>query len=631
MSGSLCLNGTWGLTWAEGTMLMHPDYYTGPALSGRKLLPAAVPAPIHRVLEQAGIIEDINVGLNSLRARWVEEQFWIYRHTFTASADAAGQHAWLVFEHLEFETIVRLNGAEVGRHMNANRPARFDVTGKVKPGENLIVVQVSSGMHSAADKPSQDYWVGPIGLLTKRHWLRKPQYESGWDWSPRLMNVGILGDVRLDWSAVPRLGQVTVFAVPRADLIAATVTVRATVEGIVDAPVSGTLRARIAETGQEVALAVVLKKGEQRPEVTLTLEQPRLWWPVNHGEQFRYTVEITLDAGGETQHATRRLGVRRVEMDQSPHPVEGRYCILTINNRPIFCKGGNWVPADQLYSTVDEARSRELVNLALQANFNLLRIWGGGTFASHALCEACDEAGMLIWHDFLFACAQFPGYDPEFKTEVRLEATHAVRDLAHHASLVVWCGSNEIEQGDIEWGYDTSRMAHPHYYLFHHLLPRIVGIENPAVLHWISSPSSPDITKQPNDPTMGDQHPWHVTLSQPAADWWDYRTRIDRLPNEGGVFGASSPATLRQFLPEPERHLLSLSWDHHDNPCACQGAAGVWPGRAYQTVTLWTGLDPLAMDLDAYAFVSGLLQAEGLTEYITNYRRRMFSSAAAVF
>ena len=191
---------------------MHPSHYLGPSLRGRRLLPAAVPAPIHQVLRAAGLLEDPNLGLNSLKARWVEEQFWIYRHTFTVPAEAAEQPAWLVFDKLELDTLVLLNGQEGGRHANANRPARFAVTGKLRPGENLLVVRVDAGFHSAADKPGNGFCSGEIGLLTKRHWHRNPQYQVGWDWNARLTNVGILGDVRLEWSAVPRLDQVTLFA-----------------------------------------------------------------------------------------------------------------------------------------------------------------------------------------------------------------------------------------------------------------------------------------------------------------------------------------------------------------------------------------------------------------------------------
>jgi len=631
MSGSLCLNGTWGLTYAEGTGLVNADHYTAPSLRGKRLMPAAVPAPIHRVLMDAGLIDDINVGMNTLKARWVEEQFWVYRHTFRVPAEAMEQNSWLVFEKLEFDATVWLNGHEVGRHANANRPARFDTTGMLRPADNTLVVKVSTGMHGWADKAVADYWPTQIDLLTRRQFHRKPQYQCGWDWNPRLTNVGILGNVRLEWRSTPRLDQVTVFGIVCEDLSSAVLHVRATVEGLGKGMVNAVLRARIVETGQEAALPIAIDAGESRHELTFTIDRPRLWWPVGHGEQARYTVECTLEAGGETQTVTRKTALRRVEMDQSPHPEAGRYCVLKINNRPIFCKGGNWVPADMLYSTVTAERYRELVRLAVEANFNTLRVWGGGLFADHAMCEACDEAGVLVWHDFLFACAKYPGDDPDFVAEVRREITYAVREWAHHPSLVVWCGNNEIEWGDWNWGYDTRPRTHPHYALFHREIPLIVRREDPSKLHWTSSPWSPDL-KEPNDPTVGDQHPWGVSIIDPGgADFWSYRRYVDRFPNEGGVIGASPPATLRQFLPENERYVLSPSWDHHDNPFACMHSTPGEMGRAYATVALWTGRDPFTMDLDDYAFVSALLQAEGLQEYIANYRRRMFSSAAAIF
>lgn len=627
--GSCSLAGTWGLTWAEGSPLCDPRHYVAIGLEGRRLLPARVPAPVHQVLLEAGLIDDPNLGLNSLRARWVEEMIWIYRHTFTAPDDALGRPAWITFERLELDATVWLNGREIGRWANAHRPARFDVSGALQAGDNLLVVRCDAGFHSASDRPAEGYFSGDIGRLTKRHWHRNPQYQVGWDWSARLTNVGILGEVALTWSEGPRLAQVTVFATVSDDLSRAVVHARATVQ----APAAGeaVLRARIVETAQAAEAGLALAAGESRHELCLEIVEPRLWWPVGQGEPYCYTVELTLECGGEIQTASRRTGVRRVTMDQSPHPVTGRYCTLCVNNRPIFCKGGNLVPADLLYSAVSDERWRELVDLALSANFNLLRVWGGGHFAAPALCDACDEAGVLLWHDFLFACAQYPGHDPAFAAEVRDEVRWATREMAHHPSLVVWCGNNEIEWGDWAWGYDRATPAHPHYALFWHDIPKIVRDEDPSTLHWISSPWSPD-HGEPNDPTLGDQHPWSVSLGTPGgADWWHYREFVDRFPNEGGVLGASSPATLRQFLPPGEQRLLSPSWDHHDNPFATMDSLPGRLGHAYQTVALWTGLDPLALDLDAYAALSGLLQAEGLSEYIANYRRRMFSSGAAVF
>jgi len=261
----------------------------------------------------------------------------------------------------------------------------------------------------------------------------------------------------------------------------------------------------------------------------------------------------------------------------------------------------------------------------------MLRIWGGGVFADESLCTACDEMGVLIWHDMLFACSKYPGDDPQFAAEVRREVTWGVRQLTHHPALVVWCGNNEIEWGDWDWGFDTKGRTHPHYALFHRDIPKILLEDHPSAVHWVSSPWSPDY-KQPNDPTVGDQHPWMVSILQSGgADFWAYRSFIDRFPNEGGVLGASTPATLRAFLPEGQRRVGSPSWDHHDNPLGMTDSKPGALGRAYGTVELWLGHDPFTMDFEDYAFCSALCQAEGLQEYIHNYRRRMFSSAAAVF
>ncbi|MBI2303114.1 MAG: hypothetical protein HYU66_29755, partial [Armatimonadetes bacterium] len=438
-------------------------------------------------------------------------------------------------------------------------------------------------------------------------------------------------EVRLEWSAVPLLEQVTVFAEPAEDHQSADFHVRVTVLNDTGTESAAVLRAALPDTGDAGALPLHLPSGQSRHELVFEVAAPRLWWPRGHGEPELYTVDVTLEADGAQQTTTRRTGVRRVTIDQSPHPVEGRYFTLQVNCRPIFCKGGNWVPPDLLYSTVDRGRYRELVELAVGANFNMLRVWGGGSFADHRLLEACDEAGVMVWHDFLFACSKYPGDDPQFAAEVRREVAHAVRDLAHHPSLVVWCGNNEIEWGDWEWGYDAGGRTHPHYAIFHHDIPQLVAREDPSTAHWLSSPHSPGFA-HPNDPTVGDQHPWQVSLTEPGgADFWQYRGFVDRFPNEGGVLGMTSPATLRQFLPEDERYLRSPSWEHHDNPFAQTDHAPGAVGHAYSTVELWTGRDPLAMDWAEYAFVSALLQAEGLGEYISNYRRRMHSSASAIF
>jgi beta-mannosidase len=629
MGGSLSLNGTWDLVSTERKSAQD---YTGPAIEGKWILKARVPAPIHKVLMEHGLAGDPNVGLNALYSRWVEEGFWVYRHVFQAPPEAVEQHAWLTFQCLELDAIVWLNGEEVGRHANANRPAGFDVTGKLQPGENLLVVLIESGLYAAADKPAGEYGTGErdISRLTKRPFLRHAAYQHCWDWSPRLLNVGILGDVGLEWQRGPRLGQVTVYAIPEEDLSEATVHVRATVEGTGEEPVAATLRARIVQTGQEAALPFTIVPGEQRPEIRLVLKSPRRWWPNGHGAQELYTVAVALEAGGEMQSCVRTTGVRRVEIDQSPHPLEGRYFIIKVNGRPIFLKGGNWAVADVLYSTVEDERYRELVRLAAEANCNFFRVNGTGIYVTHALAEACDRAGILLWHDLPFGNCKYPGDDPDFAAEAHREVTWAVRELAHHPALILWCGNNEIEWMET-MGPDEQYRVRPHHYMFHHDFPRIVGQEDRSALYRPSSPFSPDY-RPPNDAVTGNQHPWGVSILTPGpADWWAYRKFVDRCAVEGGVIGAAAPGTLRQFLPENERYLFSPSWEYHDNPIACHGKTSGALGNAYATVELWTGREVATLGWEEYAYISALLQAEGLGEYAANYRRRMFSSSAAVF
>lgn len=632
MTGQQSLNGNWELAWTDVQSGFMAEYYTSKTVAGKKFMSAAVPGSVHEALTVLGLQQDVNIGLNAMQARWIEEQMWIYRTTFAAPAASLSAAVWLTFARLEFDAVIYLNGEKIALHANANRPLRINISGKLLDGENCLTVRLDSGLFSTADKPIEDYSDQPLERLTKRTFQRKPQYQCGWDWNPRLMNVGILGDVALEWSSVPIVEQLTVIAIPNEDMSSAQIQTRVTIDNAVNEQSSGTLRVQIRETGSEQQLTLQLPAGESRHMLEFSLLNPKLWWPTGHGEQHLYTIDVSFTCDGVEQQLSRRTGVRRVEMNQSVHPKEGRFCILTINNRPIFCKGGNWVPADMLYGSVTPERTRELIDLAAAANFNLLRIWGGGLFIDHVLGDYCDEQGILIWHDFLFACGKFPGDDPDFAAEVRREVTWAVRELAHHPALVVWCGNNEIEWGDWEWGYDSRARTHPHYAIFHHDIPKIVHDEDPSKIHWISSPSSPDFLPA-NSSIVGDQHPWGVTLGEPGASkWWHYREYIDRFANEGGVLGASSIATLRQFLPEKECYLGSPSWDFHDNIFALYdvGNNGGKP-RTMQTVEYWLGADAAEMSLEKYALASGLLQAEGLNEYISNYRRRMFDSACAVF
>lgn len=625
MLSQLDLNGKWKAR-GFGSRHINSHSYLGTNVDERLFLEAHVPGDIHLDLQQHGFLEDPHYGLNAQSQRWVEEQIWVYRRAFIAPEDMQGKRVWLVFDAIDLVADIYLNGEKIGSHANVFRPCRIDVSNKVAIGENTLALHIDSGLYSVAEKPSNSYNTGWDHKLHKRSWLRKPQCQFSWDWSPRLINVGIPGGVRLEWSEHARIDSVVVYPTLSDDLQSAKINVRAFVDNAGPEPMQAILRVRVPDADEIAIEGIELPAGISRHDIIVDIANPKLWWPKPYGDQPLYEVQCELEIDGEiVDTAVRRTGIRKVQIDQSPHPVEGRYFIVEINNTPIFAKGGNWVPPDTIYASISPERYRRLVDLAVEANFNCLRIWGGGLYADPAFLDACDEAGVMVWHDFIFACSKYPGDDVEFLANVRAEVEYQVKRLSPHPSLVVWCGNNELEWAAWEWGYDREH-PHPDYALYHLEIPRIIAREDPSRPYWPSSPYSLD-NANPTSPITGDQHPWHVSLGASGSDFWKYRTDVSRFPNEGGVLGASGLATLRQSLPEKHRYVYSPSWEFHDNTCNFSGT----PGICYRILQDWVGLTPDDTSFEEYAFLSGILQAEGLREYIGNFRRRMFSSASAIF
>ena len=620
MISTTSLDGTWELRWRDG----QRGQPRGPMLEAgadmRRALKALVPGEVHLDLMRAGLIEDPGVGLNCLQARWVEETIWLYRRTFTAPALQSGERAWLSFEQLDLAATVLLNGVELARHSNVFHPLRVEVTEALCAGENVLVVEIESGLFHVSERPWQGYGNGEDGRLHKRHWLRKTQSSFSWDWSQRLVNVGITGSVALEVRREVRFDNLVIVPEASADLTQGRALARVIVEGLDDTVRLGRLAAEIEGTDCRVETPVQIDPGTNRLETTVSMPDPELWWPRGHGPQSLYSVRVTLSVEGETLvDDTRRVGFRHVRVNQDPHPAEGTRFVIEINGKPIFCKGGNFVPADLIFARLDRDRYATVIDRAVEANFNLLRIWGGGLYESEDFYQICDERGLLVWQEFIFACSKYPATDAAFLADVKCEAAHQVRRLAHHPSLIIWCGNNELEWGAHSWGYEHG-VAHPDHALFHLELPRIVDEEDGSRFYHPSSPFSPG-TENPNADHTGDQHPWSVGFAN--TDFRDYRRMACRFPNEGGIMGPTALPTVRACLAGDER-IGSFAWEVHENSIAC----------THQTDKMfdqWLGVSVDSLDIEAWTYYGGLLQGLGLTEYIRNFRRRMFDSAAAIF
>ncbi len=585
-----------------------------------KWIDAQVPGEIHLDLVKAGLISDPYAGTGVLECRWVEECFWFYRRVFDAPKAALTGLAQLVFECLDYSAIIYLNGEEIARQENAFHPCIVNVSGLLKETGNVLLVRLESGLFSVSDKPIRDIYTATMTvdtLLHKRNYLRKTQSQMEWDWAPRLMNIGISGNVSLQYHP-----QVVVESVAVNTELDPTLTngkIRCRVFSSLYDPSAQGLTLTVSVDGKQQVVTYDRIPQDGVFETEIKMDSPALWWPIGYGDQPLYEVTVTLTMGDTVLvEKTRKVGFRHVAVNQQPHPVEGNYFIFEINGKPIFMRGANLVPNDMINVAMTPDRYERLIALALGANFNFLRVWGGGVYESDTLYELCDQKGVMIWQEFVAACATVPIWESELLESFRREAVYQTRRLSGHPSLIAWCGNNEIGMADIQKlhvGEDDP--------LYHEVLPSIVQKEDPEKYYQPTSPYSFDGSSPKND-LVGDQHPWTVGFEN--KDSRDYEAMECRFPNEGGVLGTPSLDTLKRCL-KPGDGIHSLSWQVHDNMMES------WmPGSsADEDLRFWTGISPTQLTLEEYVYLGGFVQGEGFKRYIDNFRRRKYDTSCAVF
>lgn len=623
------LNGAWNLVYHDGergSKLEFTRYQTG----GRPSFIAQVPGDVHLDLIRNGLLCEPAEGLNSLAARWVEDVIWTMQKEFDWQPSA--EFVWLEFDRIAGCAEITLNGHVLGRHANDFLPIRFEVSRYLRPGKNLLCVAVESGAHTYSDVASTPYAHGSASVVTKRMWRRKPQCQFGWDWAPRLINVGLSGEVRLISSPIPIVVKQVVPDISLSeDLERGHVKIRLFIENSDSVPQQVEVEAALFQLGCSAIATVGVGPGEHCVELGFDVPNPPLWWPRGHGAQHLEPLRVTVRTQqGLVNTTTQLIGFRRVKVDQSVLSEGGSAFVLEVNNRPIFCRGANFVPPDLIACRVDQERLNTLMDRAEELNFNFLRVWGGGWYESDAFYAEADRRGFLIWQDMIYACSRYPLHDKTFFDEAVKEARWQVRRLARHPSLVVLCGNNEIETANWDWGWDAAGLQAPDHAFFHITLARLVISEATGIFYWPSSPYSPFDREfgrmpNPNDDRCGDQHPW--SLGFVDTDFRKYRNMVCRFPNEGGVLGPPAFKTLLACLPEGHRYRGSFAWMHHENSIA------FWtePSAVDAQIQQWTGQAPESLTLEDYVYWGGLVQGEGLREYCENFRRRMFRSAAAVF
>jgi beta-mannosidase len=574
---SICVNGTWELR-HEALSVTGEVGLTIVQEKTQGWLAAAVPGEVHLDLVNAGQMEEPLFSTNAPACRWPEDRSWWYRRAFTVDAEfLAEERQEIVFHGLDYYAQVYLNGEFIGEAENAFVPAIFDVKHKLRD-ENELVVRLTVGTERAkAQKMGEDSDENIYGnrqSFAGTPELRKPQFTYGWDWVDALPNIGIWRDVELRGYTHLRLFDVRTNVALCDDV--AVLDVVADVENIHpwkdnDGVLRLTLTSPSGET-QEQEVDVRVPAGITRATTRFRIENPELWWPNGMGEQPLYTLAVSACKTDVICDVwSREIGLRTVAIDRSPLPEGSRFCIQ-VNGEDVFCRGGNWIPADAIIARVDKDRYDTLIGNARDANMNMLRVWGGGIYESEHFYNACDQMGILVWQDFMFACHTYPDTDIAFQDKVRREAEAAVRRLRHHPSIALWCANNEITWGFKEWwGNDEFEYPDPRLKLggrivFSRILPQICMDLDPNRPYW---PGSPAGGESPESETEGDTHWWEPGTMNDKLER-RYRHEIydeckSRFVSEYGVIGPCHLESNREFLRPDEINVDHNAWKIHTN------------------------------------------------------------------
>ncbi|MGM1018018.1 MAG: glycosyl hydrolase 2 galactose-binding domain-containing protein [Actinomycetota bacterium] len=495
---------------------------------------ASVPGTVHTDLLAAGLIADPYLDLNEQKDAWIGHSDWVYR---TVIRDVpSGDRLALAFDGLDTVATVFLDGDEVGRTINQHRSYRFDVTGRVREGS---VVEVRfDDVWAYAEALRDELGERPNEYPTPGNFVRKMAANFGWDWGPQLVTAGIWREARIEGWSRARLDEVVTQVTVDADGAGRVqVSTRVDSDGESDAR---TVRIAVAGVSAD---APVASDGTARIE--LRVPGVERWWPRGMGGQRRYDVTITLDEDGSTVDTrTRRVGFRSVELDTSADE-HGTGFTFVINGIRTVIRGANWIPEDCFPSRVTRDRYRARLQDAVDANLNLIRVWGGGIYESFHFYDLCDEMGLLTWQDFLFACAAYPEEEP-LRSEVEAEARENVARLSGHPSLVLFNGANENIEGWHDWGWQQKlegRTWGLGYYT--EMLPGIVSEVAPWTPYWANSPYSGTLDIHPNDPAHGTKHIWDVWN---RVDYTGYAAYVPRFAAEYGFQGPPTWSTLTRAI-----------------------------------------------------------------------------------
>lgn len=571
-------------------------------------VPAEVPGSVYHDLLAAGRIPDPFYRDNETEALKLMEYDFHYSRAFQADGELLDCGAVLLrCEGLDTLAAVYINGAEAGRADNMHRTWEFDVKDLLREGENNIAVHFASPTKFIRESYAADPADGTADAMEGFPSLRKAHCMFGWDWGPRLPDAGIWRDISLIGVDTARIRDVLVKQFHEDG--------RAALE--IDTHI-----ARLTDAPAEVRVSVTAPDGTVLTGAGETCQievpDPWLWWPAGYGGQPLYRVEAELVSGGTRLDVwSRRIGLRTMTVSRvkSEHGESFSHCV---NGVDVFAMGMDYIPEDNLLPRVTPERTRRLLEDARAANVNTIRVWGGGYYPDDYFYDICDELGLLVWQDFMFACAVYNLTDA-FEETITAEFVDNIRRLRSHPSLALWCGNNEMEQfaGSGLW-IRAMRQKSDYIKMFQYIIPKVLKKEDPQAFYWPSSPSSGGDFDEPGDPSRGDVHDWDVWHG--LKPFTDYRNYLFSYVSEFGFQSFPCMETIESFTLPEDRNIFSYIMEKHQRNATANGRIVTYLSQNY--------LYPATLDKLVYA--SQLLQAQAMQYGVEHWRRNRGRCMGAV-
>ena len=600
-------------------------------------LEASVPGDVHMDLLKNGLIEDPFYRLNEHDLQWIDKTDWEYKTEFNLSKKDINSHSLsLDFHGIDTYSSIYLNDSLIATTDNMFIGKTVDIKSFAKLGKNKLYVKLYSPinkgvkLHDSLGYDISSFNANDLAEIGKVEgnkrvsvFTRKAPYHYGWDWGPRLVTSGIWQPINIkkwNYFNIEDL-YIKQKTLDESASLVAEIEVESYLE--IDEMIS-----EIYVDNQKVSTDLIyINKGANKIEIPFTIKDYELWWPNGMGDQNMYEIKVKLQSNNNFVTTSKRIGLREINLVTSEDSI-GNNFYFEVNKKTVFMKGVNYIPQDIFLNRVSDDKYEELLNSAVDANMNMIRVWGGGIYENEIFYNLCDEKGLLVWQDFMFACAMYPG-DEEFLKSVEQEAEFNVKRLRGHPSIALWCGNNEVRSAWKNWGWEkdvienqspeiANEISKAYDDVFHKILPKVVNNLDSSTAYWPSSPGS-TFSGGTESYTSGDAHYWGV--------WWgkenfeSYNQKVPRFMSEFGFQSFPEFSSIDKYTNESDYSIYSDVMKSHQRSSIGNKTIEDYMLRYYNKPKSFKG----------YLYVSQILQAYGVSMGMEAHRRNKEYSMGSLY